>query len=172
VPQHERLHDCEACVIDPVGIVLNLNGEDHRVTVEPRRILADVIRDDCGKTGTHIGCEHGVCGACTVLVDDVPVRACLMFAVQADGKRIRTVEGLAKGGELHALQRGFREHHGLQCGYCTPGFLMLAVGVLEREPDIPDEALIDVLSSNLCRCTGYLNIVKAVRAAAAQMRSV
>jgi carbon-monoxide dehydrogenase small subunit len=172
VPQHERLHDCEACVIDPVGIVLNLNGEDHRVTVEPRRILADVIRDDCGKTGTHIGCEHGVCGACTVLLDDVPVRACLMFAVQADGKRIRTVEGLAKGGELHALQRGFREHHGLQCGYCTPGFLMLAVGVLEREPDIPDEALIDVLSSNLCRCTGYLNIVKAVRAAAAQMRSV
>jgi carbon-monoxide dehydrogenase small subunit len=172
VPQHERLHDCEACVIDPVGIVLNLNGEDHRVTVEPRRILADVIRDDCGKTGTHIGCEHGVCGACTVLLDGVPVRACLMFAVQADGKRIRTVEGLAKGGELHALQRGFREHHGLQCGYCTPGFLMLAVGVLEREPDIPDEALIDVLSSNLCRCTGYLNIVKAVRAAAAQMRSV
>jgi carbon-monoxide dehydrogenase small subunit len=172
VPQHERLHDCEACVIEPVGIVLNLNGEDHRVTVEPRRILADVIRDDCGKTGTHIGCEHGVCGACTVLLDDVPVRACLMFAVQADGKRIRTVEGLAKGGELHALQRGFREHHGLQCGYCTPGFLMLAVGVLEREPDIPDEALIDVLSSNLCRCTGYLNIVKAVRAAAAQMRSV
>jgi carbon-monoxide dehydrogenase small subunit len=172
VPQHERLHDCEACVIDPVGIVLNLNGEDHRVTVEPRRILADVIRDDCGKTGTHIGCEHGVCGACTVLLDDVPVRACLMFAVQADGKRIRTVEGLAKGGELHALQRGFREHHGLQCGYCTPGFLMLAVGVLEREPDIPDEALIDVLSSNLCRCTGYLNIVKAVRSAAAQMRSV
>jgi carbon-monoxide dehydrogenase small subunit len=172
VPQHERLHDCEACVIEPVGIVLNLNGEDHRVTVEPRRILADVIRDDCGKTGTHIGCEHGVCGACTVLLDDVPVRACLMFAVQADGKRIRTVEGLAKGGELHALQRGFREHHGLQCGFCTPGFLMLAVGVLEREPDIADEALIDVLSSNLCRCTGYLNIVKAVRAAAAQMRSV
>jgi carbon-monoxide dehydrogenase small subunit len=172
VPQHERLHDCEACVIDPVGIVLNLNGEDHRVTVEPRRILADVIRDDCGKTGTHIGCEHGVCGACTVLLDDVPVRACLMFAVQADGKRIRTVEGLAKGGELHPLQRGFRKHHGLQCGFCTPGFLMLAVGVLEREPDIADEALIDVLSSNLCRCTGYLNIVKAVRAAAAQMRSV
>jgi carbon-monoxide dehydrogenase small subunit len=172
VPQHERLHDCEACVIEPVGIVLNLNGEDHRVTVEPRRILADVIRDDCGKTGTHIGCEHGVCGACTVLVDDVPVRACLMFAVQADGKRIRTVEGLAKGGELHPLQRGFRKHHGLQCGFCTPGFLMLAVGVLEREPDITDKALIDVLSSNLCRCTGYLNIVKAVRSAAAQMRSV
>lgn len=155
---------------DRVGIVLNLNGEDHRVTVEPRRVLADVIRDDCGKTGTHIGCEHGVCGACTVLVDDVPVRACLMFAVQADGKRIRTVEGLAKGSELHPLQRAFSEHHALQCGFCTPGFLMLATGVLESEPDITDEALIDVLSSNLCRCTGYLNIVKAVRAAAAQMK--
>lgn len=159
-------------MIEPVDIVLNLNGEDHRVTVEPRRILADVIRDDCGKTGTHIGCEHGVCGSCTVLVDDMPVRACLMFAVQADGKRIRTIEGLAEGGELHPLQRAFREHHGLQCGFCTPGFLMLAAGVLEREPDVTDEALIDVLSSNLCRCTGYLNIVKAVRAAAANMRSV
>jgi carbon-monoxide dehydrogenase small subunit len=158
-------------VSERLGIVLNLNGEDHRVTVEPRRMLADVIRDDCGKTGTHIGCEHGVCGACTVLVDDIPVRACLMFAVQADGKRIRTVEGLARDGELHPLQRAFREHHGLQCGFCTPGFLMLAVGVLEREPDIGDAALMDVLASNLCRCTGYLNIVKAVRAAAAQMRS-
>ena len=153
-----------------LGIVLNLNGEDHRVTVEPRRILADVIRDDCGKTGTHIGCEHGVCGSCTVLVDDMPVRACLMFAVQADGKRIRTVEGLARGEELHPLQRAFREHHGLQCGFCTPGFLMLAVGVLEREPDIDDAALMDALSSNRCRCTGYLNIIKAVRAAAAEIR--
>ena len=154
-----------------LGIVLNLNGEDHRVTVEPRRTLVDVIRDDCGKTGTHIGCEHGVCGACTVLVDDMPVRACLMFAVQADGRRIRTVEGLAQDGKLHPLQSAFREHHGLQCGFCTPGFLMLAAGVLEREPDIGDAAMTDVLASNLCRCTGYLNIVKAVRAAAAQMRS-
>jgi carbon-monoxide dehydrogenase small subunit len=158
-------------VSETLGIVLNLNGEDHRITVEPRRMLVDVIRDDCGKTGTHIGCEHGVCGSCTVLVDDMPVRACLMFAVQADGKRIRTVEGLAQDGKLHPLQSAFREHHGLQCGFCTPGFLMLAAGVLEREPDIDDTALMDVLASNLCRCTGYLNIVKAVRAAAAQMRS-
>ena len=154
-----------------LGIVLNLNGEDHRVTVEPRRILADVIRDDCGKTGTHIGCEHGVCGACTVLVDDVPARACLMFAIQADGKRIRTVEGLAENGKMHPLQQAFMEHHGLQCGFCTPGFLMLATGVLEREPDISDDDLVDVLSSNLCRCTGYQNIIKAVRAAAQDMRS-
>ena len=137
-----------------------------RHRVEPRRTLVDAIRDECGQTGTHIGCEHGVCGACTVLVDGEPVRACLMFAVQAEGKEIRTVEGLADGDELHPLQRAFIDHHGLQCGFCTPGFLMLAAGVLEREPDISDEDLLDVLSSNLCRCTGYQNIIKAVRAAA------
>jgi aerobic carbon-monoxide dehydrogenase small subunit len=153
-----------------IAITLTINGEDHEIGVEPRRTLADAIRDDCGKTGTHIGCEHGVCGACTVLVDGEPVRACLMFAVQAAGKAIRTVEGLADGDELHPLQRAFMEHHGLQCGFCTPGFLMLAAGVLERHPDIGDEDLLDVLSSNLCRCTGYQNIVKAVRAAAAEIR--
>jgi aerobic carbon-monoxide dehydrogenase small subunit len=153
-----------------IAITLTINGEDHEIGVEPRRTLADAIRDDCGKTGTHIGCEHGVCGACTVLVDGEPVRACLMFAVQAAGKAIRTVEGLADGDELHPLQRAFMEHHGLQCGFCTPGFLILAAGVLERHPDIGDEDLLDVLSSNLCRCTGYQNIVKAVRAAAAEMR--
>jgi aerobic carbon-monoxide dehydrogenase small subunit len=155
---------------DKVEIALDLNGRSYRVRVEPRRTLADAIRDDCGLTGTHIGCEHGVCGACTVIVDGQVVRACLMFAVQAQGRRIRTVEGLANGGELHPLQRAFMEHHGLQCGYCTPGFLMLAAGVLEREPDIGDDALADVLSSNLCRCTGYQNIVAAVRAAQAEMR--
>jgi carbon-monoxide dehydrogenase small subunit len=106
-----------------------------------------------------------------VLVDDVPARACLMFAIQADGKHIRTVEGLAEGGKMHPLQQAFMEHHGLQCGFCTPGFLMLATGVLEREPDISDDDLVDVLSSNLCRCTGYQNIIKAVRAAAQEMRS-
>ena len=142
----------------------------HAIRVEPRRTLVDAIREDCGQTGTHIGCEHGVCGACTVLVDGAPVRSCLMFAVQAQGKAIRTVESLADGDELNALQRAFMEHHGLQCGFCTPGFLMLVTGVLEREPDISDEELVDVLSSNLCRCTGYQNIVKAVRAAAAEMR--
>jgi carbon-monoxide dehydrogenase small subunit len=152
------------------NITLNINGRDHTIEVEPRRTLVDAIRDNCGQTGTHIGCEHGICGACTVIVDGEPVRSCLMFAVQADGKAIRTVEGLAKADELHPMQRAFMEHHGLQCGFCTPGFLMLAVGVLEREPDISDEDLIDVLSSNLCRCTGYQNIIKAVRAAAAEMR--
>ena len=151
-------------------ITLTINGKRHAIRVEPRRTLVDAIREDCGQTGTHIGCEHGVCGACTVLVDGAPVRSCLMFAVQADGKEIRTVEGLAKGDELNPLQRAFMEHHGLQCGFCTPGFLMLITGVLEREPDISDEELIDVLSSNLCRCTGYQNIIKAVRAAAGEMR--
>ena len=152
-------------------ITLTINGRAHNIAVEPRRTLVDAIRDDCGQTGTHIGCEHGICGACTVIVNGEPVRSCLMFAVQADGKTIRTVEGLAKGEELHPMQRAFMEHHGLQCGFCTPGFLMLAVGVLEREPDISDEDLLDVLASNLCRCTGYQNIIKAVRAAATEMRA-
>jgi aerobic carbon-monoxide dehydrogenase small subunit len=151
-------------------ITLTINGQSHAIRVEPRRTLVDAIREDCGQTGTHIGCEHGVCGACTVLVDGAPVRSCLMFAVQAEGKQIRTVEGLATGDELNALQRAFMEHHGLQCGFCTPGFLMLVTGVLEREPDITDHELTDVLSSNLCRCTGYQNIVKAVRAVAGEMR--
>ncbi len=151
-------------------ITLAINGEAYGISVEARRTLADVIREECGLTGTHLGCEHGVCGTCTVIVDGAPVRSCLMFAVQCDGAKIRTVEGLADGGEPHPLQRAFMEHHALQCGFCTPGFLMLAVAVLEGEPDIGDEDLLDVLSSNLCRCTGYANIVKAVRAAAVEMR--
>jgi len=158
-----------------VGVTLNINGKDHAVQVEPRRTLADAIREECGQTGTHLGCEHGVCGACTVLLDGEPVRSCLMFAVQAAGRRIRTVEGLAEkedeGEKLHPLQRAFIEHHGLQCGYCTPGFLMLAAGALERNPDVSDAELKEILSSNLCRCTGYKNIVKAVRAAAAEMKA-
>jgi aerobic carbon-monoxide dehydrogenase small subunit len=153
-------------------ITLNINGRDYPIRVEARKTLVDAIRDDCGQTGTHIGCEHGVCGTCTIIVDGEAVRSCLMFAVQAAGKKIRTVEGLAKGDELHPLQRAFIENHGLQCGYCTPGFLMLAANALERNPHIEDEELIDVLSSNLCRCTGYQNIIKAVRAAAAEMRAV
>jgi carbon-monoxide dehydrogenase small subunit len=155
---------------ETVDVRLNINGRDYAVRVEPRRTLVDAIREDCGQTGTHIGCEHGICGSCTVIVDDEAVRACLMFAVQADGKKIRTVEGLANGDELHTLQAAFIEHHGLQCGFCTPGFLMLAVNVLERQPDIGDDELLNVLSSNLCRCTGYQNIIKAVRSAAAAMR--
>ena len=151
-------------------ITLTINGRTYVISVESRRTLVDAIRDDCGQTGTHIGCEHGVCGACTVLVEGEPVRSCLMFAVQADGKDIRTVEGLANGDELNVLQRAFMENHGLQCGFCTPGFLMLITGVLELKPDISDEHLVEVLSSNLCRCTGYQNILKAARWAAAEMR--
>ena len=155
---------------DKREITLIINGRNYAVRVEPRRTLVDAIREECGQTGTHIGCEHGVCGACTVLLDGAPVRSCLMFAVQAANKEIRTVEGLGSADNLNPLQRAFMEHHALQCGFCTPGFLMLVTGVLEREPDISDDELVDVLASNLCRCTGYQNIIKAVRAVAHDMR--
>ena len=159
---------------EPIAFTLKVNGKDYAIRAPARRNLADALREDCGLTGTHLGCEHGVCGACTVLVDGKPVRACLMFAVQAQGQEVRTVEGLAEvtdaGDVLHPLQQAFWEHHGLQCGFCTPGFLMLAAGVLEAEPDISDDELKHVLSSNLCRCTGYQNILKAVRAAAVEMK--
>ena len=144
-------------------ITLTVNEQKRELSVEPRHTLADVL-------STPAGCEHGICGACTVIVDGEPVRACLMFAVQAQGKRIRTVEGLAQGDELHPLQRAFMEHHALQCGYCTPGSLMLATALLERNPKIGDQELREALSANLCRCTGYQNILKAVRAAADKMR--
>jgi aerobic carbon-monoxide dehydrogenase small subunit len=157
-------------VSKPVAFTLKVNGRQYEVRAAARRNLADALREDCGLTGTHLGCEHGVCGACTVLVDGKPIRSCLMFAVQAQGTEIRTVEGLAQGETFHPLQQAFWEHHGLQCGFCTPGFLMLAAGVLESEPDIGDEELKQVLSSNLCRCTGYQNILKAVRAAAVEMK--
>lgn len=151
-------------------IRLQVNGDRYVVDVEPRKTLADVLREDCGLTGTHLGCEHGVCGACTVLVDGQPVRGCLLFAVQAEGCSVRTVEGLAeKDGPLHPIQQAFTDHHGLQCGFCTPGFLMLAAGCLEENPQPSDEELREVLSSNLCRCTGYQNILSAVRSAAEKM---
>ena len=139
---------------------LTVNGTPYDIDVEPRRTLADALRQECGLTGTHVGCEHGVCGACTVIMDGEPVRACLIFAVQAEGADLRTVEGL--GGS--ALQEAFMAHHGLQCGFCTPGFLMLATAVLERDPAASDETIIDALSSNLCRCTGYAGIIAAVLA--------
>jgi aerobic carbon-monoxide dehydrogenase small subunit len=155
---------------DKMDVAFTVNGEPRTVSVEPRRTLADTLREDCGLTGTHLGCEHGVCGACTVLLDDQPVRSCLMFAVQAAGAQLRTVEGLAQGDKLHPLQQAFWDHHGLQCGFCTPGFLMLAVAVLEHDPDISEGELREALSANLCRCTGYQNILKSVLAAAVEMR--
>jgi len=152
-------------------VSFTVNGAPRQIEVEPRRHLADALREDCGLTGTHLGCEHGVCGACTVLVDGAPVRACLMFAWQAEGARIETVEGLAEGDALHPLQQAFWEKHGLQCGFCTPGFLMLAAGALRENPDMTDEEIRELVSSNLCRCTGYQNILLAVRAAADTMRA-
>jgi len=155
---------------DQQDVTFTVNGEERVIRVEPRRSLADALREDCGLTGTHLGCEHGICGACTVLVDDQPVRSCLMFAVQAEGMRVRTVEGLAAGDKLHPMQQAFWDNHGLQCGFCTPGFLMLAVSILERDPNIAEAELREALASNLCRCTGYQNILKSVLAAAAEMR--
>jgi carbon-monoxide dehydrogenase small subunit len=149
-----------------VNISLEINGSRVEGTVEPRLLLADFLRDEVGLTGTHLGCEHGVCGACTVMLDGEPVRSCLMFAVQCSGAEVLTVEGLAGPDGLHPLQDAFKRQHGLQCGFCTPGFLMLAVAVLEQEPDISDEDLLTALASNFCRCTGYQNIVAAVREAA------
>ena len=148
-----------------------LNGRAFDLEVEPRRTLIDVIRDDCGFTGPHAGCEHGVCGACTIIVNGETVRSCLMFGFQAEGATIRTVESLSQGGPLHPLQEAFVEHHALQCGFCTPGFLMLAVGLLEENPDMDEAAMRDALSSNLCRCTGYENILKAVKDGAQRMKA-
>ncbi len=142
---------------------LVVNGQTHEVEVEPRYTLADVLRDRLRLTGTNVGCEHGVCGACTVIVGGQPVRSCLMFAVQCDGAEIRTVEGLADGERLTPLQRAFHENHALQCGFCTPGFLMLATAALEKDPDMCDDELKEWLASNLCRCTGYEPITAAVK---------
>jgi carbon-monoxide dehydrogenase small subunit len=147
-------------------ISVTVNGERREVAVEARRTLSDVLRHDLGYTGTHVGCEHGICGACTVLVDGAPTRACLVFGVQADDCEIETVEGLADGDELNPLQEAFSEHHGLQCGFCTPGFLMLATALLRENPSPTDEEIRDAMASNLCRCTGYQGILEAVRAAA------
>ena len=151
-------------------VTLNVNGRHYELLLESRKSLADVLRQDLGLTGTHLGCEHGICGACTVLVDGEPVRACLVFGVQADGREVRTVESLADGDRLNDLQEAFSRHHGLQCGFCTPGFLMLAEAYLDTEPDGDREEVREVVSSNLCRCTGYQGIVDAVCEVAQQRR--
>lgn len=149
---------------------LRVNGLDHSVEVEPRMTLADCLREKISLTGTHLGCEHGVCGACTVLVDGRTARSCLMLAVQADGAEISTVEGLATDGELHPIQEAFVEEHGLQCGFCTPGFLMSVHELLRDHPDPSDAQIKDVLGGQICRCTGYQSIYRAVRSAAAKLR--
>jgi aerobic carbon-monoxide dehydrogenase small subunit len=143
-------------------VEFQLNGENVSVEVEPRLTLADCIRHELLQTGTHVGCEHGVCGACTIIVDGEAVRSCLMLAVQAAGKAIMTIEGLAIEEALSPLQQSFRRNHGLQCGFCTPGFLMTAHALLTQEPHADEERIREVLSGNVCRCTGYLSIVKAV----------
>jgi carbon-monoxide dehydrogenase small subunit len=153
-----------------MNVRLQVNGRAFDLTVEPRTTLADALRDGCGLTGTNVGCEQGVCGACTVLVDGAPLRSCLLFAVQCEDVAVTTIEGLAGDGELTPLQDAFSRHHALQCGFCTPGFLLLATAVLEGDPDIGDEELTAVLSSNLCRCTGYAGIVAAVRECANRRR--
>jgi aerobic-type carbon monoxide dehydrogenase small subunit (CoxS/CutS family) len=158
---------------------IRVNGRDHYLAVEDRRTLADMLRHDLGYTGTHLGCEHGICGACTVLLDGAPVRSCLVFGVQADGAEVRTVEGLADGEDLSDLQQAFSDHHALQCGFCTPGFLMLAEAYLaETETETETEAepltrdlVRDLVAANLCRCTGYQGIIDAILATASNRRA-
>ena len=149
-----------------MNVELTVNDQDERIDVEPRCTLADALREELGLTGTHIGCQQGACGACTVLVDDVPVRSCLMYAVQAEGSRVTTVEGLSSGEDLHPLQEAFAEHHGLQCGFCTPGMLLSALYLLRTRPDLSRDDVRAELAGNLCRCTGYQGIVDAVMAVA------
>ena len=146
-------------------ITVNVNGASETRDVEPRRLLVDFIRSDAGLTGTHIGCDTTSCGACTVLLDGVPVKSCTVLAVQADGRAVKTVEGLAEGGELHPIQAAFKEHHGLQCGFCTPGMMLVGSALLEENPNPTDEDVRWAISGNICRCTGYMNIVAAVQAA-------
>lgn len=154
---------------DIVEVAFELNGTATTLRCSVRWTLADMLREKARVTGTHLGCEHGVCGACTVIVDGEPVRSCVMLAVQVEGSSVRTIEGLCPSGELHPVQRAFHESHALQCGFCTPGFIMLSVGLLEREPDASEGRIRDVLSSNLCRCTGYRPILRAVRSAQREM---
>jgi len=152
-------------------VAVNVNGKKYQRTVEPRLLLSDFLRHELDLTGTHVGCEHGVCGACTVLFDGQPVRSCLMFAVQADGHEIMTVEGLGTPEKLHPIQEAFWEAHGAQCGFCTPGILMTLVPFLESHPDPDENEIRHAISGNLCRCTGYQHIVDSVKLAAEKMRT-
>ena len=149
-------------------ITLKVNGEAHELEVEPRHLLADALREGLGLTGTHIGCEHGVCGACTILLDGESIRSCLLLAVQAEGHEISTVEGLGDSNHLNLLQRKFREHHALQCGFCTPGMLMTATELLNQRTSLTERDIRDALSGNLCRCTGYDHIIAAISEAIAE----
>ena len=150
---------------------ITVNDTEYQRSIEPRILLSDFLRHELGLTGTHVGCEHGVCGACTVLYDGHPVRSCLMFAVQADGHHVETVEGLGSPDNLHVIQKAFWDAHGLQCGFCTPGILMTLVPFLENNPDPDETAIRQAISGNICRCTGYQNIVEAVKLAAESMRT-
>jgi carbon-monoxide dehydrogenase small subunit len=151
-------------------IEITVNGERRRLEVEPRLLLVHALREELGLTGTHVGCDTSSCGACTVLLDGVSVKSCTMFAVQADDRKVTTIEGIGEGEKLHPMQDAFRRAHGLQCGFCTPGMIMSAIDLIRREPDPSEEQIRNGLEGNLCRCTGYENIVKAVRAAAEAMR--
>jgi carbon-monoxide dehydrogenase small subunit len=153
-------------------IEVAVNGTVHTARIEPRKTLADFLREDARLTGTHIGCEHGVCGACTVLLDGRAVRSCLMFAVQTVGHEVTTVEALADGDDLSAVQSAFQAEHGLQCGFCTPGFVVSVTDFLSRHPDPSDDEIREALSGNICRCTGYQGIIRAVRRAATDLRAV
>jgi aerobic-type carbon monoxide dehydrogenase small subunit (CoxS/CutS family) len=153
-----------------VEVRLRVNGEDRSAVVEPRKLLSDVLREDLSLTGTHVGCEHGVCGACTVIVNGHTIRSCLMFAAQADGYEVETIEALGSGPhDLHPLQKAFWEHHGLQCGFCTPGMILTAKDLLARNPDPTDTEIREAIAGNICRCTGYVFIIDAVKAAAKEM---
>jgi aerobic carbon-monoxide dehydrogenase small subunit len=151
-------------------ITFTVNGAEETVDVEPRKLLVHLLREDLALTGTHIGCDTTSCGACTILLDGIPVKSCTMFGVQADGREITTVEGLAGADGPHPIQAAFKEHHGLQCGFCTPAMMLVGSSLLERNPDPTDEDVRWAISGNICRCTGYVNIVKAIRAAAEAAR--
>ncbi len=155
---------------DPVTVRLEVNGVECQGRCEPRKLLVDFLREDLGLTGTHVGCEHGICGACTILFNGEAARSCIMLAVQADGAEILTVEGLMQNGKLHPLQEAFHEHHGLQCGFCTPGMLITALDFLRTNPSPTEEEIREGISAVLCRCTGYHGILRAVEAAARTMR--